>query len=554
MDEATTTFKTLQDAKEYLAARSIVEKKPFRVKKSDPTRLDVVCQHPTCTFQINIVSDHEGLFYISKSRPHSCNAVNPTIKKSWVCLRISEILPENPHMTTNDLFTHFKLMFGVDVPKQMLVKAKCSVKKTTRESAASFGKVKSFFELFVETNVGSTSSFTVNGGEFQRAFLCPQMCVDAFHHSTHVVALDGCHMKTKFGGVLLVMTVLDGNGNIFPCAIGLAESENSDTWSWFVSLVASALDNDNGGGVVGLSDREKGIERALGIFWPQAQHAFCAFHIQKNLKKHFNTALEGLVFAAARATSPGDYHRVIAMMKDLDVRAGEYIASIDPAKWCRAFFPARRFGHITSNIAESTNRWLEEARHLDPVGLFTHFIRRLNGLFERRRHKYALMPAGNLPKNVAKVFNKSLGEAERLHVERHTESRFEVQRMNDPTVFRVVDLDARTCSCGFFREHGIPCRHMCAAVLAKRENPIHLIIPERHLSTLVETYAGFSTPVDMTRVYDDGTKPPTETKRRGRRKEKRIPSVVEKKPKRSVRCRKCGGRGHNSRSCRAGDH
>ena len=106
MDEATTTFKTLQDAKEYLAARSIVEKKPFRVKKSDPTRLDVVCQHPTCTFQINIVSDHEGLFYISKSRPHSCNAVNPTIKKSWVCLRISEILPENPRMTTNDLFTH----------------------------------------------------------------------------------------------------------------------------------------------------------------------------------------------------------------------------------------------------------------------------------------------------------------------------------------------------------------------------------------------------------------------------------------------------------------
>ena len=187
-------------------------------------------------------------------------------------MRISEVLPENPRMTTNDLFTYFKLTFRIHVPRQMLVKAKSGVKKSTKESAASFGMIKSFLGMFIFMSVGSTASITVNGNEFQRAFLCPKMCVDAFHHSTHVVALDGCHMKTKFCGVLLVMTVLDGNGNIFPCAIGLAVSENGDTWSWFVSLVASALLNESGEGVVVLSDREKGIERALGLFWPQAHH------------------------------------------------------------------------------------------------------------------------------------------------------------------------------------------------------------------------------------------------------------------------------------------
>ena len=122
---------------------------------------------------------------------------------------------------------------------------------------------KSFLTKFVETNVGSTASTTVKGGEFQRAFLCPQMCVNGFLHSTHVVALDGCHVKTKFGGVLLVMTVLDGNGNIFPCAIGVAESENCDTWSWFISLFSAALHNEDGTGVVVLSDRE----RASRLHW-----------------------------------------------------------------------------------------------------------------------------------------------------------------------------------------------------------------------------------------------------------------------------------------------
>ena len=104
----------------------------------------------------------------------------------------------------------------MNVPKQMLVKAKCTVKKSIKENAESLGMTKSFSTKFVETNVGSTASTTVKGGEFHRAFLCPQTCVDSFLNSTHVVALDGCHVKTKYRGVLLVMTLLDGNGNIFP--------------------------------------------------------------------------------------------------------------------------------------------------------------------------------------------------------------------------------------------------------------------------------------------------------------------------------------------------
>ena len=118
-----TVFETLQEAKEFLAAKSVADKKPFRVKKSDPSRLDVVCEIQTCTFQLNIVSDHEGLFHISKSIPHSCNSVNPTLKKSWICLKISEMFPDNPRITTDELFAFFKREFGINVPKQMLVKA-----------------------------------------------------------------------------------------------------------------------------------------------------------------------------------------------------------------------------------------------------------------------------------------------------------------------------------------------------------------------------------------------------------------------------------------------
>ena len=66
-------------------------------------------------------------------------------------------------------------------------------------------------------------------GVFQRAFLYPAMCVNAFEHMTKIIGLDACHIKAWYGGVILVMTALDGNGQIFPVALGIAESENTAT-------------------------------------------------------------------------------------------------------------------------------------------------------------------------------------------------------------------------------------------------------------------------------------------------------------------------------------
>ena len=66
------------------------------------------------------------------------------------------------------------------------------------------------------------------------------------------------------------MTALDGNGQIFPIALGVAESENTSTWTWFITLVKSALHiQDDGQGLVFLSDREKGIEAALDDFYQE---------------------------------------------------------------------------------------------------------------------------------------------------------------------------------------------------------------------------------------------------------------------------------------------
>ena len=79
-----------------------------------------------------------------------------------------------------------------------------------------------------------------------------------------------------------------------------------------------------------------------------------------------------------------------------------------------------------------------------------------------------------------------------------------------------------------FKEHGVPCRHFCAAILFLKGRPQDFVVHEHRLETLKRTYTGTTVPVDQNGLQDDGLKPPVETKRRGRPKERRMKSQAEK--------------------------
>ena len=114
-----------------------------------------------------------------------------------------------------------------------------SIRIDARGGTVSFGHIASFLETLSSVNEGTTTSLTCEDGTFKRAFLALAMCVRSLSHTTRVIGLDGCHVKAGYGGVLLVMTALDGNCQINPVAIGIAESENAETWEWFVSCEKS---------------------------------------------------------------------------------------------------------------------------------------------------------------------------------------------------------------------------------------------------------------------------------------------------------------------------
>ena len=61
----------------------------------------------------------DGMFYLNEERPHTCNAVLPTIRRSWVRERIREIITRKA-LSPSELSVILKDKYEVDVYNVMV--------------------------------------------------------------------------------------------------------------------------------------------------------------------------------------------------------------------------------------------------------------------------------------------------------------------------------------------------------------------------------------------------------------------------------------------------
>ena len=57
--------------------------------------------------------------------------------------------------------------------------------------------------------------------------------------------LDGCFIKLSTGQQILAATGKDGNNNIFPIAFGVVDKEDTDSWTWFLTQLRTAIGSGN---------------------------------------------------------------------------------------------------------------------------------------------------------------------------------------------------------------------------------------------------------------------------------------------------------------------
>ncbi|XP_027099094.2 uncharacterized protein [Coffea arabica] len=267
-----------------------------------------------------------------------------------------------------------------------------------------------------DTNAGSTVKMQIDKppdgsrGTFQRLYYYLYACKKGFLDGCRpIIGLDGCFLKTAFGGQLLSVLGRDGNDNMVPIAFAVVEVERYDSWKWFLELLMADLGmgRDNIPWTF-ISDRQKGLVHAVNELFPNSEHRFCLRHMYQNFNQKFKgKEMKDMFWAAASAGNEREWKMAMIELEKTNKEAAEWLSRIPPALWSRSHFTGySKCDILVNNLNESFNNYILEARELPIIGMLEWIRRRLMQRIQTKRSGMQKFQ-GEICPNIAEKIDKN---------------------------------------------------------------------------------------------------------------------------------------------------
>ncbi|GKA63316.1 mutator type transposase [Tanacetum coccineum] len=237
---------------------------------------------------------------------------------------------------------------------------------------------------------------------------------------TDLLGLDGAFIKGPYPGQLLTAMSVDPNNGIYPLAYGLVETENIESWTWFLTQLGDDLDLYKNSNFTFVSDRQKGIIQAIANLFPIAEHRYYVKHIHVSMKKKWNgSAYKELLWRATKAKIVPDFQFAMEKLKEFSNEAYELLNLIPPQNWSRSHFSLMAKSDVLLNNICEVFKGKLIGRRDKPIISTLEFAREY------------------LMKRIVNVSGP----------------------WNDQVVVNVL---TRTCTCRRWELTGIPCKHVVA--------------------------------------------------------------------------------------------
>lgn len=540
---------------------------PF--SKNDSTRVCAECEHKDkgCKWRIWASWERGRRSFTVKTfvSEHTCGRT-PIIKKMtshWIAEHYQNLFKVNPYMRVQDIQETIWLEKGIRVSKDKAARAR------RRGQALIVGEYKEQYALLpryaaeiLRSNPGNTVKLKLDANVFDRLYLCFEALRKGFLAGCRpFISLDGCFLKGPFGGQLLVAVGRDGNNQMFPLAWAVCEVESTDTWSWFLELLATDLGTSEGAGYTFMSDQQKGLLAAVSNVFPQAESRVCARHVYCNFRGVFGGGLEyrKQFWTIAKSNTVNHFNENIEVMRGISHEAAEDLLKRNYKKWCRAFYtPLSCCDSVDNNMSEVFNAYILSARH-KPIITMLEDIR--EGLMERLHKKrdfigkkeIMLCPRIQIQLEKHKIWARGWNA--------YWDGGFCYGVREGATQVKyVVDLNQHTCSCNAWQVSGIPCKHAIVAIWNKVDHPEQYVNAYFCKQTYMKAYEFLLEPLNGPQEWptsDSIVVAPKVKKVNGRPKTKRRYGVGEvtasgklKRTGCSMKCSLCGVIGHNKRGCK----
>ncbi|XP_039126995.1 uncharacterized protein LOC120263173 [Dioscorea cayenensis subsp. rotundata] len=477
-------FDNVEQFKDCLRSNAITQNFDFTFIKNHKLRVTVKCAAPNCQWRVhaskegNVDTFRVKTMQATHSRGGGIGTTaHPKASKKWVSQRVIQKLKERPLYRAVDIHKDILQDQGVRLP----YKHAWMGKEIAR--AAIHGKEVSSYDLLLwyvdkvaETNLGSFIIVENDGDRFKRAFFSFRACLLGFKLGCRpLLFIDGTHLLGKYGGILLGATAKDGNEGIFHVAFAVVDNEIDDNWTWFLATLEEALygEDDYDKVIKFISDRSKGLVNAVARVFPSSPHGYYLRHLEANfikandsLGKSLKEQCCSVIVKIAYAYTSKEFDDAVRELVTISTDTHDWLLhKSDIDHWCNYLFKGMRWCEMYSNVAESFNAWIKEARHL-PVTSMVDTIRfKLMKMLTERREVSAMWDTYPCPEIRKKV--EQIIEISRFsRVDRSSDDTYEVVDEHN----NVVNLRLRKCSCRRWDVHGLPCKHETATIMQTDTN------------------------------------------------------------------------------------
>ncbi|XP_058774340.1 uncharacterized protein LOC131648590 [Vicia villosa] len=560
----------------------------YEVYKSDSKRYIVKCKNEECTFRCRgTLGKISGTWKITKvSGQHTCTSVAITqdhkkLNSNIISDSIKRLIQEDASLKVKHIIAHIceKFNYTISYKKAWIAKNKAIAStfgnwETSYNDLPQWLLVMKYYLPGVVVDLETLPALSDDGTQidgcriFHRLFWAFQPCIKGFAYCKPVVQVDGTWLYGKYKGTLLLAVAQDGNRNIFPIAFALVEGETGDAWSFFLrNLRMHVTPQPN---ICLISDRHVSIKSAYdnpenGWQCPPSTHVYCIRNIAQNFMreirdKELHKKVINMGYALTESTY--NYYRGEIRMSNMD--AYNWVENIPREKWCRAFDGGQRWGHMTTNLAESMNSVLKATRNLPVTALVRSTYFRMGELFGRRGHEWTKKVGSGqqYTKSCLKGIEEEAAKASSHHVRQFDRLRFcflveETMNHNEcrPTRHFNVDLKNQTCECGKFQTFHVPCSHVIAACASiHHDYTVHIADVFKVVNVFKvyeESFIGVGTEADWPR-YEGDTLCHNDAMRRrkkGRPNSTRIRTEMDDYEKEKRRCGICREFGHYRKTC-----
>ncbi|KAK8689355.1 hypothetical protein V6N13_088076 [Hibiscus sabdariffa] len=524
-------FATKQVLREAVKMYSIKNRYSVRLKRNDNRRIQAVCKagcpwvlwaspvdlkEPCETWQIkSLVVEHRCLKEYK----------NPNITSKFMAKQYLDAFNIDPNYSAKSLKQVVFRDYSIYVHLSKCCRAKnLALERLHGNVKEQYGKLYDYLAELRSSNPRTTTILQLNETIFERLYICMQAMKDGFKAGCRpIICLDGCHLKGYYGGHLLAAVGMDANDSLYPLAFVVVEVESESSWCWFLERLMSDFELNNSHHISFMTDRQKGLMEAVVELFPHAEHRTCVRHLYNNFKlggDHKGKSLKDQLWKAARATYVGEFEAAMSTLQMiLEARDKPIITLVES---------------IRSTLMQKIAKKSAEAEKLtDP--LCPKILAKLDNAIKQSHRCWPTRAGGSM-------YQVSCG-----HLDQHS-----------------VNMQTRTCSCRKWQLTGIPCIHAISVILLLEENHESYVDPCYSVSTQIAIYSHFITPVrgenqwthqhGMTEIVLPPIlrRPPGRPHKKRRREADEAPSQGGKVSKKGLKisCTKCGGSGHNTRTCK----